>query len=119
MAIDFTNWIDPDDDAHPMETWDTCQRHGVQELLLVVGNTKAMEDERDVIFVSPAERPFETYVFMNEALGIPMNAGLEILEAAIDDSWEGLAKRLLQKAEDSKLERAQERQEYIDGAYSL
>ena len=58
----------------------------MQELLLVVGNTKSMEDERDVIFVSPAERQFETYVFMNQALGIPMNPGLKILEDAIDDS---------------------------------
>lgn len=78
-----------------------------------------MEDERDVVFVSPAERPFETYVFMNQTLGITMFLGLEILEDAIDDSWQSLEKRMVRKAKDFKLERAELRQEHIDGTYTL
>jgi len=73
VAIDFMKWVDPSNDGDlEMGTWEVCQRYGVKELLLVVGNN-GLVWESDVSFVSPSQRPWLTYLYMTHELKLPEN----------------------------------------------
>ena len=118
IALDFMLWTEPDDQAtYPMGTMEICERHDVQELLLVVGDYKALAMERDVVFVAPSQNPWLTYLHLSQDLNYPRTLSLTMLEQA-RLGWKGLADTLTQKLEEIKLQRAQDRQEAVDCRYT-
>jgi len=111
LVLDFMKWMDFDGENDPeMVTWEVCRRHGVKELLLVVGD-EGLELERDVSFVSPTLEPWLTYLNMTQELKIPLNDGLDLLYNAASRTWQDLEELMVEKAEIFKLERAKEREE--------
>lgn len=111
VAVNFMNWLNPDDEGSEMGTWETCERHDTKELLLIVGNVKVVEWETDISFVAPAQPPCETYIYMSKDLKVPDNPGLEILNQFRSKTWQELEEVMVRKAEEFKLQRAKERQE--------
>jgi len=78
-----------------------CQRHRVKELLLVMGGVKSMEREPDIAFVRSSQRPWPTYLRMNEEHDLE-NRTLQILRGAGYDTWKHLEGSMGQKLKDFK-----------------
>jgi hypothetical protein len=110
VAIDFTKWVDPEDDVDEMGTWHICQRHGIKELLLVVGRI-GLEWEKDISFVSPTQDPWLTYLYMTEDLKVAESKGCQILSGGRNRTWQELEATMVQKAEEFKVQRAKDREE--------
>jgi len=105
LAINYSTWLDPSP-MFIMGTMELLMRYQVQEALLVVGDFKSFEGERDTTFVTPPQIPLLT---AHSLSGTQKDS-----PSAFAITWQDLEDNTSQYMQDYKDNRATARQSAVD-----
>jgi hypothetical protein len=105
LAVNYSTWLDPSD-IFVMGSMEVFLRYEVEEALLVVGNFKFFEEERDADFITPPQLPMHTAHALSRSQQESSSAFLI--------TWHELEENMHQYMQDYKDDRARARQEKVD-----